>query len=66
VTGEVRVGKRTLEDTEQVSEELRHQELKVEKAGDVNLQDNVLKEDKANSPAGGECTLGTVTQNRVA
>ena len=38
VTGEVRVGKRTVQDTERVSGQVRKEELRVEKQGDVDVQ----------------------------
>ena len=39
VTGEVRAQKRTVQDTQQVSDEVKHEELKVENEGDVNVTD---------------------------
>jgi uncharacterized protein (TIGR02271 family) len=39
VTGEVRVQKRTVHDTEQVSDQVRHEEMKVENEGKVNVTD---------------------------
>lgn len=39
VTGEVRVQKRTVHDTEQVSDQVRHEEVKVENEGKVNVTD---------------------------
>lgn len=39
VTGEVRVQKRTVQDTEQVSDQVRHEEVKVENEGKVNVTD---------------------------
>lgn len=39
VTGEVRAQKRTVQDTEQVSDQVRHEEVKVENEGDVNVTD---------------------------
>lgn len=39
VTGEVRVQKRTVQDTQQVSDQVRHEEVKVENEGGVNVID---------------------------
>lgn len=39
VTGEVRVQKRAVQDTQQVSDEVRHEEVRVENEGQVNLTD---------------------------
>jgi uncharacterized protein (TIGR02271 family) len=39
VTGEVRAQKRTVQDTQQVSDQVRHEEVKVENEGDVNVTD---------------------------
>lgn len=39
VTGEVRVQKRTVHDTEQVSDQVRHEQVKVENEGKVNVTD---------------------------
>lgn len=39
VTGEVRVQKRTVQGTQQVSDQVRHEEVKVENEGDVNVTD---------------------------
>jgi uncharacterized protein (TIGR02271 family) len=39
VTGEVRVHKRTVQDTQQVSDQVRHEEVKVENEGGVNVTD---------------------------
>ncbi len=49
VTGEVRVGKRQVQDTKTVSDEVRHEEVKMDKEGDVNVDDTKLrdKRDKA-------------------
>ncbi len=49
VTGEVRVGKRQVQDTKTVSDEVRHEEVKLDKEGDVDVDDTTLKEkrDKA-------------------
>jgi len=38
VTEEVKVGKRTVQDTEQVSGQVRKEEVKVEKSGDVDVK----------------------------
>ncbi len=39
VTEEVRVGKRQVQDSKQVSDQVRHEELRVDKEGDVNTED---------------------------
>jgi uncharacterized protein (TIGR02271 family) len=39
VTGEVRVGKRAVQDTQNVNETVRREEVRVEKEGDVNVAD---------------------------
>jgi uncharacterized protein (TIGR02271 family) len=39
VTGQVRVQKRTVQDTERVSDSVQHEELRVEREGDVNVTD---------------------------
>ncbi len=39
VTGQVRVQKRTVQDTEKVSDSVQHEELRVEREGDVNVTD---------------------------
>jgi uncharacterized protein (TIGR02271 family) len=39
VTGQVRVQKRTVQDTKQVSDSVQHEELRVEREGDVNVAD---------------------------
>lgn len=41
VTEEVRVGKRAAQDTERVSDDVRHEELHVDKEGDANVQTDV-------------------------
>ena len=41
VTEEVRVGKRAVRDNQQVSDKVRHEELRVEKEGDVNTNSDV-------------------------
>ena len=48
VTEEVRVGKRAVQDTRNVSDQVRHEELRVEKEGDVNTEaaENVPKRKK--------------------
>lgn len=51
VTEEVRVGKRAVQNTEQVSDNLRHEELRVDKSGDVNLDSDALKTGKRKKPA---------------
>jgi stress response protein YsnF len=39
VTGEVRVGKREVQETQNVSDEVRHEEVKVDKEGDVKVRE---------------------------
>jgi uncharacterized protein (TIGR02271 family) len=39
VTGEVRVGKRSVQDTQRVNDTVRHEEVRVEKEGDVNVDE---------------------------
>jgi uncharacterized protein (TIGR02271 family) len=39
VTGQVRVQKRTVQDTQKVSDSVQHEELRVEREGDVNVTD---------------------------
>ena len=51
VTEEVRVGKRAVQNTEQVSDNLRHEELRVDKSGDVNVDSDALKTGKRKKPA---------------
>jgi uncharacterized protein (TIGR02271 family) len=46
VTGEVRVGKRAVQETQKVSDTVRREELKVEKEGDVNVDDATTKRKK--------------------
>ena len=48
VTEEVRVGKRPVQDTKQISDQVRHEELRVEKEGDVNTEaaENISKRKK--------------------
>jgi uncharacterized protein (TIGR02271 family) len=43
VNEEVRVGKRAVQNTEQVSDNVRHEELRVEKEGNVDLNPDVTK-----------------------
>ncbi len=38
VTGEVAIGKRTVQETQQVSDTVRHEEARVDRAGNVNVQ----------------------------
>jgi uncharacterized protein (TIGR02271 family) len=51
VTGEVRVGKRAVQNTENVNETVRREELRVEKEGDVNVADDVASTSKRKKPA---------------
>lgn len=46
VTGEVRVGKREVQETQTVSDEVRHEEVKVDKEGDVKVRDEESLKDK--------------------
>jgi uncharacterized protein (TIGR02271 family) len=46
VTGEVRVQKRTVQDTEKVSDKVQHEELRVEREGDVNVADESNRQTK--------------------
>lgn len=46
VTGEVRVGKREVQGTQTVSDEVRHEEVKVDKEGDVTVKDERPPKDK--------------------
>lgn len=49
VTGEVRVAKRQVQETRNVSDQVRHEEVKVDKEGDVDLDETQIrdKRDKA-------------------
>jgi len=51
VTEEVRVGKRAVQNTEQVSDNVRHEELRVDKSGDVNVDSDAAKAGKRKKPA---------------
>jgi uncharacterized protein (TIGR02271 family) len=51
VTGEVRVGKRAVQDSQNVNETVRREELRVEKEGDVNVADDVASTSKRKKPA---------------
>jgi uncharacterized protein (TIGR02271 family) len=51
VNEEVRVGKRGVQNTEHVSDSLRHEELRVDKSGDVNVDSDVSKTGKRKKPA---------------
>jgi uncharacterized protein (TIGR02271 family) len=51
VNQEVRVGKRAVQNTQQVSGDVRHEELKVENEGDVNVDTDVAKTGKRKKPA---------------
>ena len=46
VTGEVKVGKRQVQDTRTVSDNVRHEEVRVEKEGDVNVDEAALRNRK--------------------
>jgi uncharacterized protein (TIGR02271 family) len=46
VTGEVRVGKRAVQDTQKVSDAVRREELRIEKEGDVNVDESGAKRKK--------------------
>jgi uncharacterized protein (TIGR02271 family) len=51
VNEEVRVGKRAVQNTEHVSDNVRHEELRVDKSGDVNVDSDVSKAGKRKKPA---------------
>ena len=51
VNEEVRVGKRGVQNTEHVSDSVRHEELRVDKSGDVNVDSDVAKTGKRKKPA---------------
>jgi uncharacterized protein (TIGR02271 family) len=51
VTGEVRVGKRTVQNTETVSENVRHEELRADKDGDVEIDTKGSETAKRKKPA---------------
>ncbi len=44
VTGEVKVGKRQVQDTRTVSDNVRHEEVKLEKEGDVKVNEAALRD----------------------
>jgi uncharacterized protein (TIGR02271 family) len=46
VTGEVKVGKRQVQDTRTVSDNVRHEEVRLEKEGDVNVNEDALRDKK--------------------
>jgi len=46
VTGEVRVGKRQVQENRTVSDNVRHEEVRVEKEGDVNVDEDALRNRK--------------------
>ena len=46
-----RVGKRAVQNTEQVSDNVRHEELRVDKSGDVNVDSDVSRTGKRKKPA---------------
>ena len=46
VTDEIQVGKRATQSTENVSEDLRHEELRVDKEGDVNVDSESIRPGK--------------------
>jgi uncharacterized protein (TIGR02271 family) len=51
VTEEVRVGKRAAQDTQRVSDDVRHEELHVDKEGDADVQSDQLRTGKRKKPA---------------
>jgi uncharacterized protein (TIGR02271 family) len=51
VTEEVRVGKRAVQNTERLSDTVRHEELRVEGEGDAVADSGVLRERKGKKPA---------------
>ena len=51
VNEEVRVGKRAVQNTQQVSGDVRHEELKVENEGNVDVNTDVAKTGKRKKPA---------------
>ena len=51
VNEELRVGKRAVQNTERVSDNVRHEELRVDKSGDVNVDSDVSKTGKRKKPA---------------
>jgi len=51
VTGEVRVGKRAVQDTQNVNETVRREEVRVEREGDVNVADDVASTPRRKKPA---------------
>lgn len=51
VNEEVRVGKRAVQNTEQVSDNVRHEELRVDKSGDVDVGSDVERAGKRKKPA---------------
>jgi stress response protein YsnF len=51
INEEVRVGKRTVQNTEQVSDNVRHEELRVEKDGNVDVNEDVSKAGRRKKPA---------------
>ena len=51
VNEEVRVGKRAVQNTENVSDNVRHEELRVDKSGDVNVDPEIAKTGKRKKPA---------------
>ena len=51
VNEEVRVGKRQVQDTRNVSDKVRHEELRVDKEGDVNVEGENVNTPKRKKPA---------------
>lgn len=51
VTGEVRVGKKQVQDTRNVSDTVRHEEVKVDREGDVDVDDRDLNQRDRNKAA---------------
>jgi uncharacterized protein (TIGR02271 family) len=51
VSEEVRVGKRATQDTQRVSDEVRHEELQVDKEGDAQVETDETRKGKRKKPA---------------
>jgi stress response protein YsnF len=51
VSEEVRVGKRDTQDTERVSDDVRHEELHVDKEGDAEVETDETRRGKRKKPA---------------
>jgi len=50
VNEEVRVGKRAVQNTQRVSDNVRHEELRVDKGGDVDVNSEMPRKDKVGNP----------------